>query len=167
MAINSPEYRFWLRNKDRLLQEAKDKRKLEAVNPCCCGCGTLVRKKWVWGHNVKVNPTPQNLGKYIKGMKGKNSPNWKGGHYLNDGYSYLYYPNHPNSTKSGYILEHRLVMEVYIGRFLEKQEVVHHIDHNKLNNDTNNLILCENQKEHNLLHKKIINELGQYVPTEK
>lgn len=37
---------------------------------------------------------------------------------------------------------HRLVVEQHIGRPLHSDEIVHHIDHNKLNNDISNLHLC-------------------------
>lgn len=37
--------------------------------------------------------------------------------------------------------EHRQVMEEYLGRELSPNEIVHHIDGNKLNNDISNLVL--------------------------
>jgi hypothetical protein len=35
--------------------------------------------------------------------------------------------------------EHRLVMEQQIGRYLESDEIVHHLDGDRLNNDPSNL----------------------------
>lgn len=46
---------------------------------------------------------------------------------------------------------HRFVMEQYLGRKLERNEVVHHIDGNKFNNDISNLRLLTNS-EHAKLH---------------
>ena len=63
------------------------------------------------------------------------------------GYIMLWTPGHPYA-KNGYVLEHRLKMEEYMGRFLNKEEVVHHIDGDKTNNSIENLILLNNQSEH-------------------
>ena len=62
--------------------------------------------------------------------------------------------NHPNA-KGGYVLEHRLVVEAYIGRYLTRSEVIHHIDENKTNNSIENLMLFQNQKAHASFHTKI------------
>lgn len=82
--------------------------------------------------------------------KGERSPQWKGGRHIDkDGYVNVYCPNHPNARKhTPYILEHRLVMEAMIGRYLLPEEVVHHRDKNKQNNHTNNLQLFSENAEH-------------------
>ncbi|MDE0582222.1 HNH endonuclease [Planococcus sp. A6] len=50
--------------------------------------------------------------------------------------------------------EHRVVMERIIGRPLSAEEVVHHIDSNKHNNEPENLMLFANQAEHLNWHRK-------------
>lgn len=50
-----------------------------------------------------------------------------------------------------YLYEHRLVMEEFLGRKLKKDEVVHHRDENRLNNDISNLELLE-KREHDRYH---------------
>jgi hypothetical protein len=69
----------------------------------------------------------------------------------NDGYIYVYYPTHPKSNGDGYIGEHRLVMEKFIGRYIYDYEVVHHIDKNRSNNEISNLKLMS-FTEHARLH---------------
>lgn len=59
---------------------------------------------------------------------------------------------------------HRAVMEKHLGRKLTRDEVVHHIDGNKFNNDISNLQLLTNS-EHARLHssRRKHNELGQFT----
>src|SRR5688572_21095032 len=67
--------------------------------------------------------------KHGHSMKGKrNFSNWRGGRYINsEKYVMIYDPNHPRAYRnSGYISEHRLVMEQYLKRYLTDDEVVHH-----------------------------------------
>ena len=45
-------------------------------------------------------------------------------------------------------------MEKYLGRELRSDEIVHHIDGNKSNDNMDNLWLCDNQS-HQLLHHEI------------
>lgn len=86
--------------------------------------------------------------------RGEENPGWKGGRYLdNNGYIRTYCPDHPKAYSGMYVLEHRLVMEKYLGRYLEDSEIVHHIDENKLNNDINNLVIMT-AGEHISLHKR-------------
>ena len=68
-----------------------------------------------------------------------------------DGYISIYFPDHPKSNKDGMIMEHDLVMECFIGRWLKSNEVVHHI--NKIRNDNRieNLQLMT-KKEHARFH---------------
>lgn len=66
-------------------------------------------------------------------------------------YDYALVPDHPNATKNGYVLYHRIVVENHIGRLLTQDEVVHHKDHNKKNNCIDNLEITS-QQEHARSH---------------
>jgi len=61
------------------------------------------------------------------------------GHSLNSGYIFVMSKDHPHRNRDGYVRQHRLVMEEHLGRYLDKNEIVHHIDGNKLNNSLDNL----------------------------
>lgn len=74
------------------------------------------------------------------------SGNWKGGRSITEGGYVLVWiePDDPMASmrnRSGYVLEHRLVMARALGRPLTKNETVHHIDGNRQHNDLSNLQL--------------------------
>lgn len=75
---------------------------------------------------------------------------WGGGWRVNkDGYIEIYVDQHPNHRKyTKYILEHRLVMEKAIGRYLLRTEVVHHKNGVKDDNRIENLQLFSENSEH-------------------
>lgn len=87
-------------------------------------------------------------------QRAENNPSWTGGrHYLNTGYVVVHAPTHPHVDVRGYVLEHRLVMEKKIGRFLAPEEVVHHINEIKDDNRPENLALFHSQSEHAKHHR--------------
>ena len=63
---------------------------------------------------------------------------------------------HPRTKKDyAWVDTHILVVEQALGKYLPPKACVHHIDEDKLNYANNNLIVCENQAYHYLLHKRI------------
>ena len=56
-------------------------------------------------------------------------------------YNYAIVRDHPFRTKNDYVLEHRIVMENHLGRILNPNEVVHHINNDKKDNKIENLEL--------------------------
>lgn len=83
-----------------------------------------------------------------------NKNGFKNGIRIFRGYIAIYSPNHPFKDKNNCVKEHRLVMEKHLGRFLKKNEVIHHINHNKLDNRVENLQLFYSHKEHMIHHAK-------------
>ena len=59
--------------------------------------------------------------------------------------------------KGSYVMEHILVLESHLGRHIEKHELVHHIDEDRLNNSIENLYLCSGAdiKESRQIHNKV------------
>lgn len=78
---------------------------------------------------------------------------WKGGKHLKHGYVKVWCPDHPNNHL-GFVYEHRLVMEAYLGRYLTRLEKVHHIDGDRTNNLIENLELTHDE-EHTRHHKNL------------
>lgn len=89
----------------------------------------------------------------------RNSCNYNGlngyGHIKkhNCGYVLAYAPLHPNAHKDGYVMLHTIIIERSIGRYLNKDEVVHHINHDRTDNRIENLLLMK-KKEHMSMHMK-------------
>ena len=84
---------------------------------------------------------------------GESNPSWNNG-YKKDklGYILVYSPKHPYHSKR-YVREHRLVMEKYLGRYLEPTEIVHHVNKVVDDNRLENLRLFENNGEHIAFHR--------------
>ncbi len=85
-------------------------------------------------------------------ITGSNNGRYLAGKYINkNGYIMILRPDHPHGHK-GYVLEHRLLMESHVGRYLKSYECVHHINEIKTDNRVENFFLTS-IKEHTILHK--------------
>lgn len=99
--------------------------------------------------NTSVNQVLKNE----SSLKGKKSYNWKGGKTINArGYILRHDPH--NGKAANYTKEHILIVEAVLGKKLPLFAVVHHFDGNTFNNNNSNLIICENQSYHILLHQR-------------
>jgi hypothetical protein len=80
------------------------------------------------------------------------------------GYVMTYMPEHPNAYNNK-VLEHRLVMERHLGRYLDPAEIVHHINGKQDDNRIENLELLPSNSAHIKHHDadRPRNEKGQYT----
>ena len=69
-------------------------------------------------------------------------------------YTRSYAPWHPRCSASGDVLDHILVAEKALGKFLPSGAVVHHVDGDRRNNHPSNLVICQDQAYHLLLHRR-------------
>lgn len=85
---------------------------------------------------------------------GDKNPAWQGGvsHHM-AGYILIKAEGHPNADSHGYVLEHRLVMEQILGRYLLPTEIVHHINEVKDDNSPKNLMLFASRRDHVKYHE--------------
>jgi hypothetical protein len=88
---------------------------------------------------------------------------WKGGRQIeSNGYVRVWMPSHPRADKNGTVLEHLLVAQAALGYPVPARHPVHHFDENKSNNERSNLVICQDNRYHMLLHarKRILDAGG-------
>jgi hypothetical protein len=148
----------WSRSNENRAMRVKMRRVVEPANPsglCMCGCGqrTLLAPR-TRPHRNEVAGQPQRFvnGHHGRLMTGPRASGWRGGRWTStSGYVYILVPHHPMATKGGYVLEHRLVVEASLGRLLQPNEHVHHINGIKTDNRLENLQVLS-PREHAQLH---------------
>lgn len=133
-----------LKTFQRYLDEGKSVREISRI--------TGINRSTLRYHFVK-------LGLKSNYKQGQRSPNFKSEHFKNQtkssyGYVLIKKRNHPNCDKQGYVRRSRLVMEESLGRFLRREEVVHHINGIKDDDRIQNLQLFPSDKEHIKFHMK-------------
>ena len=128
------------------------------LGKCWCRCG----------RDVPIRTKRRTLGRYVSGhypidYSKRKSPSrenhwkWNGGRMMagtNRKYIAIRRKHHPFRDPLGYVFEHRYRMELMLGRYLTKEEVVHHIDGNPRNNDESNLMLFTNNIEHMIYERE-------------
>lgn len=108
-------------------------------------------KKYLDRYNI---PTRNHKDSNKVSNSGEKNHKWNGGIYcLTSGYTRIYVTVHPSLNAPGYIYEHRNVVEEHLGRYLEKDEHVHHLNGIKSDNRLENLQVMSNS-EHQKIHAK-------------
>jgi len=127
------------------------KQKGENIECIVCGKKTYTRTRDLSNKKFCSNKCRH---KYTRGSK---HHNWINGKSINkNGYIIIQSPDHPKNN-NGYVLEHRLVMEKHLGRYLKNKEVVHHINGIRNDNRLENLMLFPNNTAHIHFHKLLRN----------
>ena len=87
--------------------------------------------------------------------KEENNPMWKGGKNKDHGhYILILKPEHPFCSRHGYVLEHRIIIEAHLGRYLKSTEITHHRNEIRDDNRIENFILFKNEGFHMWFHRK-------------
>lgn len=89
-------------------------------------------------------------------LKGNQHSRWKGGRTISaSGYIQIHGPDHPYKCSKGYVMEHRLVVEKSLGRYLTSDEIVHHLNGRKTDNRLENLAVVSRHNHDKLTIKKL------------
>ncbi len=126
---------------------------------CECGCGeeaplaprNKISRGWIKGQPVRFK-----AGHNLRMRTGENHPSWNGGKRRKAGGRYVGVraPDHPRADPSGYVLEHILVAERALGKALPEACQVHHLNGDGTLNSGRNLVICQDQAYHHLLHRR-------------
>ena len=115
---------------------------------------SILKMKYASGERIVSEETRRKMRENDK--RGDKHWNWKGGRIIDRaGYILIKSGGHPRRTKGDYVGEHILVMEKQLGRFIERGEVVHHINEIKCDNRIENLMLLKDNTAHRKIHKEI------------
>lgn len=62
---------------------------------------------------------------------------------------------HPRASGRAHLVdEHVLIVEQALGKYLDPNHPIHHVDGNEQNNANKNLVVCEDRLYHELLHRR-------------
>ena len=152
------------------IRPTKKRKHRSIVWECKCSCG---QRSFVLSNSLLSGRTnscgcilreyAKKLGLGNKGRSGEKNGNWKGGRSKAvDGYMLILYHGHSRADSHGYVREHILVSEKALGKPLPSGVVIHHINGIKDDNRRQNLIICQDETYHRLLHKRMIkNKKGE------
>lgn len=122
---------------------------------CQCGCGgqtTIAASnnrglgrvrgqpmRWITGHNVKAQGFTRRAGRWVNRF----------------GYVLVWAPDHPRAASNGYALEHVVIAERVLGKPLPKGAEIHHVNERRAENTNANLVICQDDAYHKLLHTRM------------
>jgi hypothetical protein len=96
-----------------------------------------------------------------KRMLGKGNHRYKRGSKNNQGYIMVTDPD--GRTIGGYVAQHRLIVEKVLGRVLRKEEIVHHVNHDRGCNCVKNLMVFTSHNAHHQFERGTLRDSTQVL----
>lgn len=96
------------------------------------------------------------LPRYPK-RRGPEANAWRGGRAVMGSHRYvgIWMPDHPRATRGGHVLEHIVIAERALGKPLPPGVLVHHVNEIKQDNRNQNLVVCQDNAYHKLIHARM------------
>lgn len=115
---------------------------------CECGCG---RKAPIAKQtNKKIGHIKGQPVRFIRGHV-----KYRGGRSVHQkGYLMIKKLGHPRADNRGYVFEHILLAEKILGKSLPQSACLHHLNGNPADNRPKNLVICQDNAYHKLLHQR-------------
>jgi len=88
------------------------------------------------------------------GQNGCVKNNWKGGRRKRGKYVSIKKPGNLRADSLGYVWEHIFIAETVYGKHLPTGACVHHVNGNGHDNRPENLVICQDNPYHHLLHTR-------------
>jgi len=148
-------YRRKFIDRDWLYQEyVVNKKPIKRIaSQCRCHLVTIHRYIKKYNFPSRYNEMQANG---MWGLKKEKNPMWKGGRRKHNGYINIRVDGHPYAGATGYVPEHRLVMEKHIGRYLLPTELVHHKNGVRDDNHIENLELFSSSNHLKKHHESFV-----------
>lgn len=118
--------------KKAIKRSLKEVRHRTPKSGVCCSCGSVF---FCFDPRVYCSRKCNGTGRHRDGYVRRSNEHLK----TDKGYYKVFLPQHPLSNQSGHVLEHRLVVEKKIGRYLKPFETVHHKNGIRTDNRSENL----------------------------
>lgn len=120
-----------------------------------CSQTTVFRKLEEFGLNVRRNEEADRHRRKVRREA-------RGQLRQSSGYQYVTRADHHLANSNGYVAEHRVKAEEYMGIKLKPEDRVHHINFDKLNNERWNLAVLPSQAVHREIHE-YLQKIGIYL----
>jgi len=152
-----------LNNKEWLRQKYVDEKLSQGEIAKIIGCKGGAINYFLFKHGIpsRTHLEDIKIRDSKSSTKGPKHWNWKGGKIKHkSGYILIRALDHPNATNRGYIMEHRLIMEKYLGRLLKPTELIHHKNGDPSDNRIENLEIVT-KKQHSRNHFDAVKEVAK------
>lgn len=128
-------------------QKRKSNAKKVKIHFCCKACDVQWRSENLRGERSSQfgkTQSAEHIERRIQ--RGKNHYRWNGGVKIQNGYRFI------KQKDGSYKQEHRIIAEKALGRLLNQDEHVHHINGDRIDNRNENLLICD-IAYHSWLHR--------------